>query len=372
MACLFPQRFNNSSVLLPCTRCEVCRKRRVTEWVTKLFFEAKSCNNNVFFVTLTYNDENLPDKNKFVGGSLKKEHLQKFIKRIRRNFERIYGKPSPIRYFAVGEYGSKSQRAHYHILFFGLNPSLHNVDMLVKKSWHYADLSRDVVKLIGLENLKDDDNLTNSLVKSLRYTLKYVLKQRGDLSGQDEREPEFSSKSTQPSLGSYYLRDVVAPYFRKKFLYPVAGLSPFHRYLFSLLYKDVNVFNGLFIVHKDGGIDFHFRDDKAEKLIPMYRAYLFKMDKRMQEHLIKYAYPDLVSSLDDYLLSLDKDSSRRVLYGYSVWLKQFESDLLDSYDEYRNKSLDNDSSGYSAIQRAKFDLCKSDYLSDTFPTKVKM
>ncbi len=61
------------------------------------------------FITLTYNNENLP-----YGGTLIKKHLTDFFKRLRKQHE-----PKKLRYFACGEYGDKMDRPHYHALLFG-------------------------------------------------------------------------------------------------------------------------------------------------------------------------------------------------------------------------------------------------------------
>lgn len=66
--------------------------------------------NHAHFVTLTYDEENLPKNN-----SINKEDLQLFFKRLR---EQI--KPIKIKYYAVGEYGEIHGRPHYHIILFGL------------------------------------------------------------------------------------------------------------------------------------------------------------------------------------------------------------------------------------------------------------
>lgn len=59
------------------------------------------------FITLTYDNEHLPKDL-----SLDKTHLQKFIKRYRKQ----YGK---IRYLACGEYGTQTKRPHYHLIVYG-------------------------------------------------------------------------------------------------------------------------------------------------------------------------------------------------------------------------------------------------------------
>lgn len=61
------------------------------------------------FLTLTYDPEHLPENNTLV-----KAHFQKFMKRFRK-----YIYPKKIRFFHCGEYGSKTQRPHYHAIIFG-------------------------------------------------------------------------------------------------------------------------------------------------------------------------------------------------------------------------------------------------------------
>jgi hypothetical protein len=368
MSCFFPQRYNasNPNQLLPCNSCPKCKSRRVSEWVTKLLFEAKSCNNNVYFVTLTYSDAHLPDAHKFSGGSLKKDHLQKFIKRFRWHFERLYKRQSPIRYFGVGEYGSKTHRAHYHILLFGLDPMLHNVDHLVNVSWKYSEISSDV-QLIGQKNLLkntvtmfdgskySDNSLSSDLVKSMRYTLKYVLKQKGDLTGLN-REPEFSLKSTVPTLGYNFLAKYVAPYFRQNNIYPFLGLSGFNRFLFEELYINhpsashfdkPYIFSGAYLLTSDGGLDFKLTDFKMDMLVKKQKASLLKMDRRMQEKLLDLAYPDLMPSLDAYLRDLSKSDYDKLLVKYKLWLRsndlRADSDRMDYIKKPRDPKISNDS-----------------------------
>lgn len=60
------------------------------------------------FLTLTFADEHLP-KN----CSLAKSDLQKFFRYLRKDQELKFS------YFAAGEYGDETNRAHYHALIFG-------------------------------------------------------------------------------------------------------------------------------------------------------------------------------------------------------------------------------------------------------------
>lgn len=101
-----------SGVLIPCGHCMICRCNRAAEWSARLVHESLYHNDNSF-ITLTYDDEHIP-YSPFGLFDLNKKHLQNFFKRARK-----YLHPKKIRYFAVGEYGSQTQRSHYHAIIFG-------------------------------------------------------------------------------------------------------------------------------------------------------------------------------------------------------------------------------------------------------------
>lgn len=67
------------------------------------------CHEDNTFVTLTYDNDHLPK-----GGSLDPNDTKKFLYRIRKNIQ-----PRRIRYYLVGEYGSRTWRPHAHIALFG-------------------------------------------------------------------------------------------------------------------------------------------------------------------------------------------------------------------------------------------------------------
>jgi len=64
------------------------------------------------FVTLTYNNTNLP-----ADGNLDPKELSNFIKRLRRYLE-----PHNLAYYAAGEYGEAKGRPHYHLILYGIEP----------------------------------------------------------------------------------------------------------------------------------------------------------------------------------------------------------------------------------------------------------
>jgi hypothetical protein len=96
-------------IKVACGQCIGCRLERSRQWAIRCVHEASLHEHNSF-ITLTYNDENLP-----ADGSLDVRHWQLFMKRLRKR----HG--SGIRYFHCGEYGSKHRRPHYHACLFGLD-----------------------------------------------------------------------------------------------------------------------------------------------------------------------------------------------------------------------------------------------------------
>lgn len=108
---LYKKRFKKPDdrvdLLLPCSNCVDCRLARSSQWAVRCVHEAKFHEFNCF-ITLTYNDEFLPEN-----FSLVKEHFQKFMKRLRRACG------NGIRFFHSGEYGDKRGRPHYHAIIFG-------------------------------------------------------------------------------------------------------------------------------------------------------------------------------------------------------------------------------------------------------------
>ena len=110
-------------ITVPCGKCAACLQNRRGEWTNRLKIELEDAT-SAFFITLTYNEEHVTYCNV---ASLVKSDLQKFIKRLRKSIE-----PYKIRYYAVGEYGTITNRPHYHIILFNL--PVDKIDN-VRKAW---------------------------------------------------------------------------------------------------------------------------------------------------------------------------------------------------------------------------------------------
>ncbi|WGL30864.1 replication initiator protein [Dipodfec virus UOA04_Rod_391] len=116
--------------LFACGKCSLCRSRKSAEYVFRAACESRTYPEGQYFVTLTYNDKNLP------ADGVQRSHLQLFFKRLRWRLKSL-DLPTDFRYLAVSEYGSKTGRPHYHIMFWNLAPTqdIIQINRLIKLSW---------------------------------------------------------------------------------------------------------------------------------------------------------------------------------------------------------------------------------------------
>jgi len=128
MTCTHPIRMGNGMVVA-CGKCMACRVKRTMEWSVRILDEASYYKANTF-LTLTYNDENLPQD-----GSLSKEEVQKYLKRLR---DRLDGRE--IKFYAAGEYGEENGRPHYHLIVMnvGMKKDFEAMDKAWQKGWIYV------------------------------------------------------------------------------------------------------------------------------------------------------------------------------------------------------------------------------------------
>jgi len=159
MRCINPIYLYKQDLTVPCGHCNFCLSNRRADWTFRLYQEHKKAPSS-HFLTLTYDDTTVP-----IGDdcySLSKRDLQLFTKRLRKE------NGSKLRYYSVGEYGTKTQRPHYHSIMFGINVS-----------------TLDKIQTIwGLGNV----HVGQVSEASIHYVTKYVINNDREVSG---REPPF-------------------------------------------------------------------------------------------------------------------------------------------------------------------------------------
>lgn len=123
-------------ISIPCGTCPSCLARRRSAWAFRLTHHNKESESSCF-LTLTYQDTHIPlveDANGKYHQTLEPRDLTLFFKRLRKALEKHQINLS---YYAVGEYGTKTKRPHYHVLFFGIPKELHP---LIQEAWKVNNL----------------------------------------------------------------------------------------------------------------------------------------------------------------------------------------------------------------------------------------
>lgn len=205
--------------LIPCGKCTECRLQYSREWANRCVLESLLYKSN-WFVTLTYDPKEIPtlrtdtgeiyrggvqevrDGKVLVANTLFHDDVQKFLKRLRRQLE--YNNEPEIRYYMCGEYGSTTQRPHYHMIIYNLSvPDL--------KFYKLNQLHQPYFQSEWLENLWGHGFITLGEVNwnTCAYVARYIMKKMKG-SGAEEyyksigKTPEYTRMSLKPGIGAQY------------------------------------------------------------------------------------------------------------------------------------------------------------------------
>lgn len=154
-----------------CKKCVNCLNSKRKEMVRRLMVEKKS-HKNTYFVTLTYNEKNVPFE-------LDRRHFKLFYKCLWHYF--------PFRYYVVGEYGGLTNRPHFHVIIFTdydldlkfvkntRNGPLFTCDLLARV-WKYRgfvgvcyDLNNASLNYTAMYATKDYDRVPSMIRQQFNY-----------------------------------------------------------------------------------------------------------------------------------------------------------------------------------------------------------
>ena len=172
---------------VPCGQCFGCRMRRRQDWAIRCMHENQLHGEVGQFLTLTYDDDNLPKD-----GSLVKRDFQNFMKRVRKRVG------PGLRFFMCGEYGEKNLRPHYHVLFFNYPYE----DLVLCEETQYGKLyqSADLLSDWRLGRCVLGAVTLRSASYVARYCLKKVTGEKAE-SHYAGRLPEYNDMSRRPGIG---------------------------------------------------------------------------------------------------------------------------------------------------------------------------
>lgn len=171
-------------VTVSCGNCIECLRKKSIEWAFRILDECSLYKNNCF-ITLTYNDEHLPEN-----GSVNHRDYQLFLKRLRK-----FLNPLKIRFFLSAEYGKKFGRPHYHLIVFGWKPD----DMVFFCRENNSTLYRSkVIEKIWTYGFSSVGDVTYD---SALYCAKYMQKAQFMDGHKHIQSLPFIQMSTHPGIG---------------------------------------------------------------------------------------------------------------------------------------------------------------------------
>lgn len=171
--CITPTMLKDG-VEVSCRKCWQCRKRRVDDLVGRCIAESKFAK-KTYAATLTYGGDAGVN-----AATLVYKDVQDFLKKLRKKYS--------VRYIVAGEYGTKKNRAHWHIILF-FDKEYPEVENDKRVNWKYWNK--------GFTYFQEPN------WKGFQYVLKYVLKD------QDERaKVSHLAMSKKPPLGDEYFKEL--------------------------------------------------------------------------------------------------------------------------------------------------------------------
>ncbi len=214
--------FADLPITLSCSQCIGCKLERSRQWAIRCDHEASLHSENSF-ITLTYNDQNLPRDL-----SLDKTHLQKFWKRLRKKYP-----SSKIKYYACGEYGDNTLRPHYHAILF--NFAFNDQILFKQENGEKLYTSEKLDALWGFGFC----TIGTVTFKSAAYVARYILKKitgpmadnhytrvientdpiTGEITGHHSRVlPEYATMSLKPTIGKDWINKYTSDVYPSDFV----------------------------------------------------------------------------------------------------------------------------------------------------------
>lgn len=165
-------------------------------WGARIYHESRLYHDNVF-LTLTYDDENLPI-GMYGYNTLVPSHVSDFMKRLR-----YYKSDIKVRFFAGGEYGDHTKRAHYHLALFNIAPD----DKTIFKDFRPAESGQNCMCRAwpyGLVNVGELEQGSANYIGG--YCLKKVMgKGAEEYYKSRDIYPPFARMSNRPGIGYDYM-----------------------------------------------------------------------------------------------------------------------------------------------------------------------
>lgn len=184
---------------IPCGHCLLCQNKRRKSIIRRIQYECQTSKTPVLYITLTYNNESLPEK-------VTKKDFRDFIRRVREYWYKTKGYRITFKYFAAYEHGK--HRPHFHALLFDFpNIDYFQLEEYIRQRWNNGFVN---VQVVGEKTARK--KFTMSYKKCISYVTKYCLKE--SVNPSDDEFQMWSSGLGSAFIKSFglidnpYLRDI--------------------------------------------------------------------------------------------------------------------------------------------------------------------
>lgn len=277
---------------LDCGKCVNCRIRKSGELSARVMLECRSVDeiadkmgfgvaNRPLFITLTYDEDHLPDDE-----LVSKKRLQKFFL----DLKKIY----PARYIACGEYGDRTHRPHYHAIIWPFTyldaPGL-SFDK-VNNDAHYPCYSSPAIERLWPEGQMRINLCTP---ETISYVAGYVIKKMsGSKKFSDwvtrsgevvKRDSGFIIYSLRPGIGAYISDELCKQFLRDGHLLYRGKILPLPRYIKIVLSRR-------FPLEYDEMIERLVASANKEKFVADHNAFLSDQARSKIAESLKSLYSD--------------------------------------------------------------------------------
>jgi len=200
-----------------CGKCIKCLQKLKSQWSFRLVEEKRNAFSS-YFVTLTYDDENLTwgldaptinpkDHDLFIKNLKKLENKKVLSARAMVSAEeteratRGIKDDGKLKYFGVSEYGDQGGRPHWHYIIFNLRDT-NNLALAWSRNLEIGGKRKEYQVIPGkvIGNIHIDECNVNTI----DYTLKYMIKDHSD-NDWDDKNKEVRRMSK--GLGDSYVND---------------------------------------------------------------------------------------------------------------------------------------------------------------------
>ena len=363
---------------VPCGHCACCRDKKCREWEFRAVAESVSSSNSTYFITLTYAPKYFPHY------GVTKSAIQLFMKRLRIKLDRL-GIEHCIKYFACGEYGTRSKRPHYHLLLWNFPddnkehfPNVTSVLHFIEECWSVYSRDSDgnwlyekgsntpLRESIGFCMCKPCDKGAYS------YVMKYMRKQYKAPKGMNDvfylvskgigayhagmyedfyrTHPEHLEISVLDTLSGQVVTTLPSYYVNKYFpsvskLIPKSIRDAYDSFidLLNKRYTVIGTYDEL--LTRDFVEAYPILTPQDKQVVDLYQSLIYEHEYKpvvdyATEHRVYYDYSEQQVLTEYYDLTLQIDSYANVLLAA---YKELDTELLKAIPELkrrRNDSID--------------------------------